>query len=310
VEAREGTVYHQWIEEGVSARTDDISKRPLFRRAIDEALAGRYDVLVVHKLDRFSRNVRITLEYLDKLEKAGVGFVSITEQMDFSTPIGRVILANLAAFGQYYSDNLSAEVSKGLKERAAQGLWVGPVPFGYAKGDDGCLEVVPGEAEAVQQVFSMYASGNKTYREIATWLNQSVHETRSRRRDADQRRYLWTRYSVSGILTNPFYLGQVRYKGQPLPRAITHRWYLRNSSTLSRRCGKCTGQRPRPLPGGTAPISSKGLSDVSAAAARSGHSTLKARTTTGRRTPAGAWTVPTAGRTSVPVCWTSRCAPS
>ena len=217
VEAREGSVYHQWIEEGVSARTDDISKRPLFRKAIDEALAGRYDVLVVHKLDRFSRNVRITLEYLEKLEKAGVGFVSITEQMDFSTPRGRVILANLAAFGQYYSDNLSAEVSKGLKERAAQGLWVGPVPFGYIKGDDGSLEVVPGEAEAVHEVFSMYASGNKTYREIATWLNQSVHETRSRRRDGDQRRYLWTRYSVSGILTNPFYLGNVRYKGQPLP---------------------------------------------------------------------------------------------
>jgi site-specific DNA recombinase len=94
--------------------------------------------------------------------------VSITEQMDFSSPIGRVILANLAAFGQYYSDNLSVEVSKGLKERATQGLWVGPVPFGYAKGDYGSLEIVPGEAEAVQQVFSMYSPGNKTYREIAT----------------------------------------------------------------------------------------------------------------------------------------------
>jgi len=89
-----------------------ISKRPLFRRSIDEALAGRYDVLVVHKL-----------------EKAGGEVVSITEQTDFSSPIGRVIMANLAAFGQYYSDNLSVEVSKGLKERAAQGLWVGPVPF-------------------------------------------------------------------------------------------------------------------------------------------------------------------------------------
>lgn len=52
-----------------------------------------------------------------------MGFVSISEQMDFSTPIGKVMLANLAAFGQYYSDNLSAEVKKGLKERALQGLW-------------------------------------------------------------------------------------------------------------------------------------------------------------------------------------------
>ena len=46
------------------------------------------------------------------LEKAGVGFVSITEQTDFSTPIGKVMLANLAAFGQYYSDNISAEVKR------------------------------------------------------------------------------------------------------------------------------------------------------------------------------------------------------
>ena len=48
VETREGSVYHQWIEEGVSARTDDISKRPLFRAAIDEALAGRYDLSLIH----------------------------------------------------------------------------------------------------------------------------------------------------------------------------------------------------------------------------------------------------------------------
>ena len=79
---------------------------------IDDALARRWDVLVAHKLDRFSRNVRITLEYWERLEKAGVGFISITEQMDFSTPIGKVMLANLPAFSQYYSDNLSAEVKK------------------------------------------------------------------------------------------------------------------------------------------------------------------------------------------------------
>ena len=103
-------IYREYVEEGVSARTDDVTKRPLFQEAIKDALAGRFDVLVVHKLDRFARNVRVTLEQLEILEKAGVSFVSIPEQMDFSTPIGKVILANLAAFGQYYSDNLSTEV--------------------------------------------------------------------------------------------------------------------------------------------------------------------------------------------------------
>ena len=100
VESQGGTVYREWIEEGVSAHTDDVTKRPLFQEAISTALAKEYDVLVVHKLDRFARNARVTLEYLDKLDKAGHGFVSISENMDFSTPIGKVMLANLAAFGQ------------------------------------------------------------------------------------------------------------------------------------------------------------------------------------------------------------------
>jgi len=103
VESQGWDIYQEYVDEGVSAHTDDVAKRPLFRQMIDDALARRWDVLVVHKLDRFARNARITLEYLEKLEKAGVGFVSISEQMDFSTPIGKVMLANLAAFSQYYS---------------------------------------------------------------------------------------------------------------------------------------------------------------------------------------------------------------
>ena len=128
VESQGWDIYQEYVDEGVSAHTDDVAKRPLFQQMIDDALAHRWDVLVVHKLDRFARNARITIEYWERLKKAGVGFVSITEQMDFSTPIGKVILASLASFSQYYSDNLSAEVKKGLKERALQGLWNGHAP--------------------------------------------------------------------------------------------------------------------------------------------------------------------------------------
>jgi len=81
---------------------------------VDDALARKFDILIVHKLDRFSRNLRITLEYFDKLSKAGVTFLSINEQMDFTTPSGKVHLALLGAFARYYSDNLSQETKKGL----------------------------------------------------------------------------------------------------------------------------------------------------------------------------------------------------
>ena len=90
VEGRGWTAYREYIEEGKSARTENINKRPVFKEAIADGLDGKYDILVVHKVDRFSRKLRITLEYFDKLGKAGVGLVSIVEQMDFSTPWGKL----------------------------------------------------------------------------------------------------------------------------------------------------------------------------------------------------------------------------
>ena len=92
VEGRGWTVFQEYLEEGRSAHTDDIRKRPVFKQAIDDALAGRYDVLVVHKIDRFSRKLRVTLEYFEKLGKAGVGFVSIQNEIDYSTPTGKFML--------------------------------------------------------------------------------------------------------------------------------------------------------------------------------------------------------------------------
>ena len=113
VEGRGWTVYREYIEEGKSARTDNISQRPAFKEMVDDALARKFDVLVVHKLDRFSRNLRVTLEYFDKLSKAGVTFLSINEQMDFSTPWGGLALTLLGGLAQFYSDNLSQETKKG-----------------------------------------------------------------------------------------------------------------------------------------------------------------------------------------------------
>ena len=59
VESREWTISHEYVEEGRSAHTDDIRKRPVFMEAIEDAVAGRYDVLVVHKIDRFSRKLKV-----------------------------------------------------------------------------------------------------------------------------------------------------------------------------------------------------------------------------------------------------------
>ena len=196
-------IFREYVEEGRSAHTDDIRKRPVFKEAVEDALAGRYDVLVVHKIDRFSRKLRFTLEYFDKLYKAGVGFVSISEQMDFTTPTGQVFLAMVGAFSQFYSDNLSQETKKGWAERKAQGLYCGLLPFGARKGEDGLPEPDPETYPGLALAFREAANG-KSDREVAMILNAAGYRTAG-----NMGNNAFSKDTVRGVLTNRFYVGEL-----------------------------------------------------------------------------------------------------
>ena len=186
-------VVARYRDEGKSARTDDLGKRPAFRQMLSDAENGQFNILIVHKLDRFARNLRVTLETLDRLEKAGVGFVSVNENMDFATPMGRVVLSTMGSLAQFYSDNLSAETKKGKHERKRQGLYNGILPFGVTKGPHGLpildreirycdvatrSEIVP--ADGLLMAFELAAAG-KTDREIAQTLSAAGYRTSGNR---------------------------------------------------------------------------------------------------------------------------------
>ena len=196
-------IYREYVEEGRSAHTDDVRKRPVFKQAIEDATAGRYDVLVVHKIDRFSRKLRITLEYFEKLGKAGVGFFSILEQVDYSTPQGKFMLVMQGGLAELYSDNLGQEVKKGLHERRAQGLYLGLLPFGATKGEDGVpvrdLDTYPG----LEMAFELASKGDSD-RDVARTLNGKGYRTTGNRGPRP-----FTKDTVRGILTNRFYLGEL-----------------------------------------------------------------------------------------------------
>ncbi len=209
---RAGRLYceaHGWAiatiyrDEGTSARTDDIAKRPAFQRMLADAEGGLLDAVVVHKLDRFARNLRVTLETLERLERSNVGFVSISEQMDFTTPIGKVILATLAAFAQYYSDNLSTETKKGKAERKAQGLYNGLLPFGLKKNPDGIPVPDPESYPGLLLAYRLAAAG-KSDREVAEALNAAGYRT-----SGNRGRNPFTKDTVCPMLQNRFYLGEL-----------------------------------------------------------------------------------------------------
>jgi site-specific DNA recombinase len=185
------------------ARTDDLSKRPAFRQMLNDAEASHFDVVVVHKLDRFARNLRVTLETLDRLERVGVGFVSISETMDFSTPMGRMVSSTMGGLAQFYSDNLSNETKNGKRERTAQGLCNGVLLVGTRKGEDGIPVVDPATHPGLVLAFALGAGG-KTDREIARALNNAGHRT-----TGNHGANLFTKDSVREFLQNRFYLGEL-----------------------------------------------------------------------------------------------------
>lgn len=209
--------YREYIEEGKSARTENINKRPVFKEATTDALDHQYDVLVVHKVDRFSRKLRITLDYFDKLAKASIGFVSITEQMDFSSPWGKFALSMLGALAELYSDNLSQETKKGWHERRAQGLYCGTLPFGSMKGSDGIpvrdtaerLSSIPGRTvtvrnwEGLNMSFQL-ASRGKSDRDVAVELNASGYLTTGTHGPRP-----FSKDTVKDMLVNRFYIGYI-----------------------------------------------------------------------------------------------------
>ena len=215
-EAHGWDVLQVYRDEGRSARTDNITKRPGFAAMLEDADAGRFDVIVVHKNDRFARNRRIAFETFDRLSKAGVGFVSVSENIDYSSPSGQLMLTMLVGLNQFYSDNLSEETKKGKRERKRQGIYNGILPFGVTK-DATSLPVLDREprycdiatrteianGNGLIYAFELAASG-KTDREIAQALNASGYRTTGNRGSNP-----FQKDSIRVILKNRFYVGDL-----------------------------------------------------------------------------------------------------
>ena len=199
-----------YSDEGVSTHTDRVEKRPELTRLLEGARQRQFSVVIVHTLDRWARNTGAQRQALQILGECDVGFASVTEDLDFTTPMGRMMLTTMGAMSEFFSDQLGVHVSKAQKQRAELGLPVGDISFGYVRNNDSRQppEISPPEAEAVRQVFEKRVQG-ESHGSIATWLNGRGFQTRSGR--------MFTGYSVRDMLSNRFYVGIVLYRGEEYP---------------------------------------------------------------------------------------------
>ena len=206
-------VVDEYVDEGLSASKESAASRPQFRRLLQDLEAKRIDTVVVHKLDRLSRRLSLTLQTAERLQALGAELVSLSEELDRSTPNGRLMVNFFASIAEWYSDNLASEVSKGRRERFDQGLPNGDVPFGYRTPTPRMPpEIVEEEATLIRAVFERYASGQYAFSQLATWLNGQGVKTRSKRGDGR-----FTADSVRDMVCNSIYRGMIKYRGEERP---------------------------------------------------------------------------------------------
>ena len=231
-------------DAGISGTRSD---RPDLERLLRDAAQGRFQVIIVHAIDRFYRNLQGLLKALNHLHQHDVAFISIAENMDFTTPWGKLTLAVLGTLAEIYIDKLSADTKRGKLQRARKGLYNGSIPQGYCKGNcsdctdpngkgycprfggpdlkDGdpslplFLHLI--ESVAVELAYEWYATGDCSDGQIAEKLNAYPHvlpdgttvHFRTKGRNGRTDPGPFSKDSVRDLLQRIFYTGQVAYRG-------------------------------------------------------------------------------------------------
>ena len=189
-------VVKTYVDEARSATTD---RRPSFLQMIEDSSSKLFDVVLVHKLDRFARNRYDSAMYKRELKKNGVALYSVLENLDDS-PESIMMEAVLEGMAEYYSQNLARETMKGMRETALQCKHTGgKPPLGFDVDPiTKKLIVNEQEAETVREIFGMYAEGYG----YGAILDQLHAEQRYTKRGQD-----FAKNSLYGILTNEKYRG-------------------------------------------------------------------------------------------------------
>ncbi len=176
--------------------------RPSLRKLFEDAQSGKFQLIVVTKVDRFSRSILDFLNTNETLIKLGVEFYPV-DQGIFGTkgPEGELMRNILLAFAQFEREMTRKRTTEGMRAKISRGEWRGgPTPYGYnSKG--GRLEIDENEAVIVRRMFSDYLSGRSSY-EITDALNKEGLTSKKGNR--------WSAQGVLRILQNPAYIGKFR----------------------------------------------------------------------------------------------------
>lgn len=202
----------QYIDKALTGTTD---ARPRFQQMIADSKLKSFQLVLVHKTDRFSRNTYNSIVYRHILRTNGVRFLAVAQPLDDDKPEDKLLDILLTGVASYYSDNLRGEVLKGLRINAEKALHTGGIPpLGYEVGKDKHLVLNEKEAEAVRIIFEMTIAGNK-YSEIIHKLRINGYKTKAGKE--------FGKNSLNAILHNRKYVGDFIYNRTVSKDPETHK---------------------------------------------------------------------------------------
>jgi site-specific DNA recombinase len=192
--------------------------RPDLQRLLDDIRSRKLDVIVVYKVDRLTRSLADFAKLVELFDAHGVSFVSVTQQFNTTTSMGRLTLNVLLSFAQFEREVTSERIRDKIAASKRKGLWVGgPLPLGYHMKDDK-IAVVEDEAERVRLIFRRYLELGGVNALVRDLQARNIR-TKSRllATGATRGGVPFGRGSLFYLLRNRFYVGEVKYKDEILP---------------------------------------------------------------------------------------------
>lgn len=203
-------VYKCYSDRGISGKA--INNRPQLKELLKDAEEKKFDKVLVWKINRISRRLTHVLEIAEILERNNITFKSYSEPFETDTPAGKMQFQMMALVGEFERGTIAQNVKMGMCAKAKAGEWCGGQVLGYdlvplekqqgAKRTKTVLTINEREAESVRFIFNEYANG-KGYKAITNQLNKLGYKTKKGNN--------FSVGSIRDILTNPVYIGKIRY---------------------------------------------------------------------------------------------------
>ena len=193
------------------------TERPALQRLLEDVRAGKIDIIVVYKVDRLTRSLADFAKLVELFDQHGVSFVSVTQQFNTTTSMGRLTLNVLLSFAQFEREVTSERIRDKIAASKRKGLWVGGMaPLGYDTKDRK-ITVNEAEADRVRTIFRSYLKLGSLSLLMADLRTKGiVTKVRTLKTGETVGGIAFTRGPLAHLLRNRFYIGEVAFKGEIL----------------------------------------------------------------------------------------------